>query len=113
MFGLQLIYGCSPGISAEWQLKCNLNNDICSKPGFVCIHHFYYANVLSLLIFFFALTAMLLAFYHYSLWQGPPDTPRDFSCQTRNMREITCTWDQGRDTYLYGSHSSKYKLSEQ
>uniref|UniRef100_A0A8C2T3F7 Leukemia inhibitory factor receptor D2 domain-containing protein n=1 Tax=Coturnix japonica TaxID=93934 RepID=A0A8C2T3F7_COTJA len=43
----------------------------------------------------------------------PPDTPRDFSCQTRNMREITCTWDQGQDTYLYGSHSSKYKLSEQ
>uniref|UniRef100_A0A8C2T5K0 Leptin receptor n=1 Tax=Coturnix japonica TaxID=93934 RepID=A0A8C2T5K0_COTJA len=52
----------------------------------------------------------------WSLWEtipGPPDTPRDFSCQTRNMREITCTWDQGQDTYLYGSHSSKYKLSEQ
>lgn len=53
-------------------------------------------------------------FAHAVFFVGrPPDTPRDFSCQTRNMREITCTWDQGRDTYLYGSHSSKYKLSEQ
>ncbi|NXC37768.1 OSMR protein, partial [Penelope pileata] len=43
----------------------------------------------------------------------PPDTPSDFSCQTQNMREITCTWSQGRDTYLYGRHSSKYMLYEE
>ncbi|NXI62080.1 OSMR protein, partial [Anseranas semipalmata] len=43
----------------------------------------------------------------------PPDTPSDFSCQTRNMTAATCTWSRGGDTYLYGRHSSKYTLSEE
>ncbi|KFP23046.1 Oncostatin-M-specific receptor subunit beta, partial [Egretta garzetta] len=43
----------------------------------------------------------------------PPDTPNDFSCQTQDMRTVTCTWSQGGDTYLYGRHSPKYTLSEE
>ncbi|XP_059689940.1 oncostatin-M-specific receptor subunit beta isoform X1 [Gavia stellata] len=43
----------------------------------------------------------------------PPDTPNDFSCQTQDMRTVTCTWSQGGDTYLYGHHSPKYSLSEE
>ncbi|NWW49540.1 OSMR protein, partial [Pedionomus torquatus] len=43
----------------------------------------------------------------------PPDTPSDFSCQTQDMRRVTCTWRQGGDTYLYGIHSPKYTLSEE
>ncbi|XP_038025865.1 oncostatin-M-specific receptor subunit beta isoform X2 [Anas platyrhynchos] len=43
----------------------------------------------------------------------PPDTPGDFSCQTRNMTTVTCTWNQGRDTYLYGRHSSKHTLFDE
>ncbi|NXA23316.1 OSMR protein, partial [Ibidorhyncha struthersii] len=43
----------------------------------------------------------------------PPDTPNDFSCQTQDMRLVTCTWSQGGDTYLYGQHSPKYTLSEE
>ncbi|NWU99074.1 OSMR protein, partial [Upupa epops] len=31
-----------------------------------------------------------------------PDIPNDFSCQTQDMRIVTCTWSQGGDTYLYG-----------
>ncbi|NWI88095.1 OSMR protein, partial [Pitta sordida] len=42
----------------------------------------------------------------------PPDTPKDFSCQTRDMRTVTCTWSQGGDTYLYGDYLPKYCLSE-
>ncbi|NWY49979.1 OSMR protein, partial [Chionis minor] len=43
----------------------------------------------------------------------PPDTPNDFSCQTQDMRIVTCTWSQGGDTYLYGRHSPKYTLSDE
>ncbi|NXJ83075.1 OSMR protein, partial [Trogon melanurus] len=43
----------------------------------------------------------------------PPDTPDDFSCQTQDMRIVTCTWSQGGDTYLYGHHSPKYTLFEE
>ncbi|XP_009327707.1 PREDICTED: oncostatin-M-specific receptor subunit beta [Pygoscelis adeliae] len=43
----------------------------------------------------------------------PPDTPNDFSCQTQDLRIVTCTWSQGGDTYLYGRHSPKYTLSEE
>ncbi|NXP09959.1 OSMR protein, partial [Thinocorus orbignyianus] len=43
----------------------------------------------------------------------PPDTPSDFSCQTQDMKRVTCTWRQGGDTYLYGSNSPKYTLSEE
>ncbi|KFO89627.1 Oncostatin-M-specific receptor subunit beta, partial [Buceros rhinoceros silvestris] len=43
----------------------------------------------------------------------PPDTPNDFSCQTQDMRVVTCTWSQGGDTYLHGPHAPKYTLSEE
>ncbi|XP_010186686.1 PREDICTED: oncostatin-M-specific receptor subunit beta-like, partial [Mesitornis unicolor] len=43
----------------------------------------------------------------------PPDTPNDFSCQTQDMRIVTCTWSQGGVTYLYGHNSPKYTLSEE
>ncbi|XP_051498333.1 oncostatin-M-specific receptor subunit beta isoform X1 [Apus apus] len=43
----------------------------------------------------------------------PPDTPNDFSCQTQDMRIVTCTWSQGGDTYLYGRHSPNYTLFEE
>ncbi|KAF1593713.1 UNVERIFIED_CONTAM: Oncostatin-M-specific receptor subunit beta, partial [Eudyptes pachyrhynchus] len=43
----------------------------------------------------------------------PPDTPNDFSCQTQDLRIVTCTWSQGGDTYLYGRHSPKYTLFEE
>lgn len=41
----------------------------------------------------------------------PPDTPEDFSCQTQDMKRVTCTWRVG-ETYLYGENSLKYTLSE-
>ncbi|XP_074022519.1 oncostatin-M-specific receptor subunit beta-like isoform X2 [Numenius arquata] len=43
----------------------------------------------------------------------PPDTPNDFSCQTQDMRRVTCTWNQGGDTFLYGNHSPNHTLSEE
>ncbi|NXV74912.1 OSMR protein, partial [Atlantisia rogersi] len=43
----------------------------------------------------------------------PPDTPADFSCHTQDMKIVTCTWNQGGDTYLYGRRSPKYTLSEE
>ncbi|XP_062471406.1 oncostatin-M-specific receptor subunit beta-like isoform X2 [Pezoporus occidentalis] len=42
-----------------------------------------------------------------------PDAPANFSCQTQDMRTVTCTWSQGGDTYLYGCHSPKYTLYEE
>ncbi|KFO76491.1 Oncostatin-M-specific receptor subunit beta, partial [Cuculus canorus] len=42
-----------------------------------------------------------------------PDKPNDFSCQTQDMRTVTCTWSQGGDTYLYGPRSPKYTLFEE
>ncbi|XP_065717792.1 oncostatin-M-specific receptor subunit beta isoform X2 [Patagioenas fasciata] len=51
---------------------------------------------------------------HAVLFVGkPPNIPNDFSCETQDMRTVTCTWSQGGDTYLYGSHSPKYTLSEE
>ncbi|NWU70792.1 OSMR protein, partial [Pterocles burchelli] len=43
----------------------------------------------------------------------PPDIPHDFSCQTQDMRIVTCTWTQGGDTYLHGQRSPKYTLFEE
>ncbi|NXI44413.1 OSMR protein, partial [Galbula dea] len=43
----------------------------------------------------------------------PPDTPSRFVCQTQGMRTVTCTWNQGGDTYLYGHLSPKYTLFEE
>ncbi|NXU08029.1 OSMR protein, partial [Pardalotus punctatus] len=42
----------------------------------------------------------------------PPYTPKDFSCQTQDMRTITCTWRAGGETYLYGRNLPRYTLSE-
>ncbi|KFW07034.1 Oncostatin-M-specific receptor subunit beta, partial [Eurypyga helias] len=42
-----------------------------------------------------------------------PDRPSDFSCQTQDLRTVTCTWSQGGDTYLHGRNSPKYTLSEE
>ncbi|NWU23135.1 OSMR protein, partial [Dyaphorophyia castanea] len=41
----------------------------------------------------------------------PPDTPKDFSCQTQDMKRVTCTWIEG-ETYLYGHNLPRYTLSE-
>ncbi|NXO26476.1 OSMR protein, partial [Cisticola juncidis] len=41
----------------------------------------------------------------------PPDTPEDFSCQTQDMKRVTCTWREG-ETYLYGENSPRYTLFE-
>uniref|UniRef100_A0A8C8VEU4 Oncostatin M receptor n=1 Tax=Pelusios castaneus TaxID=367368 RepID=A0A8C8VEU4_9SAUR len=42
----------------------------------------------------------------------PPDEPKDLSCDTRDMKILTCTWNPGRHTYLYGHHTTKYYLFE-
>ncbi|NXM45763.1 OSMR protein, partial [Gymnorhina tibicen] len=41
----------------------------------------------------------------------PPDTPKDFACQTQDMKRVTCTWTEG-ETYLYGWNSPRRTLSE-
>lgn len=41
----------------------------------------------------------------------PPDTPKDFSCQTQDMKRVTCTWRE-EETYLYGKNSPRYSLSK-
>ncbi|NXA32351.1 OSMR protein, partial [Eudromia elegans] len=42
----------------------------------------------------------------------PPDLPHDFSCQTRDMIKIKCTWRKGGDTYLPRRHSTKHIFFE-
>ncbi|NWV03290.1 OSMR protein, partial [Ptilonorhynchus violaceus] len=42
----------------------------------------------------------------------PPYTPKDFSCQTQDMRMVTCTWREGGPTYLHGDYSPQYTLSK-
>ncbi|NXQ47851.1 OSMR protein, partial [Catharus fuscescens] len=41
----------------------------------------------------------------------PPDTPKDFSCHTQDMKKVNCTWTEG-ETYLYGRNSPQYTLSK-
>ncbi|XP_005528089.1 PREDICTED: oncostatin-M-specific receptor subunit beta isoform X1 [Pseudopodoces humilis] len=41
----------------------------------------------------------------------PPDTPKDFYCQTQDMKKVTCTWTEG-ETYLYGQNLPRYTLSK-
>ncbi|KAI1240152.1 hypothetical protein IHE44_0011604 [Lamprotornis superbus] len=41
----------------------------------------------------------------------PPDTPKDFSCHTQDMKRVTCTWREA-ETYLYGRNSPQYTLSK-
>lgn len=50
-------------------------------------------------------------FFHYFIWQEPPDTPKDFSCQTQDMKRVTCSWTEG-ETYLYGENSPRYTLAK-
>ncbi|XP_065262280.1 oncostatin-M-specific receptor subunit beta [Emys orbicularis] len=42
----------------------------------------------------------------------PPHEPKDLSCDTRDMKTLSCTWNPGENTYLYGRHSTKYHLFE-
>ncbi|XP_074851730.1 oncostatin-M-specific receptor subunit beta isoform X2 [Carettochelys insculpta] len=42
----------------------------------------------------------------------PPDEPKDLSCDTPDMNILTCTWNPGQDTYLYGTYSTEYHLFE-
>ncbi|NXT06054.1 OSMR protein, partial [Prunella fulvescens] len=39
----------------------------------------------------------------------PPETPKDFLCQTQDMKRVTCTWRE-EETYLYGKNSPRYTL---
>ncbi|XP_014730975.1 PREDICTED: oncostatin-M-specific receptor subunit beta isoform X1 [Sturnus vulgaris] len=41
----------------------------------------------------------------------PPDTPKDFSCHTQDMKRVTCTWREA-ETYFYGRNSPRYTLSK-
>ncbi|NXJ28856.1 OSMR protein, partial [Dicrurus megarhynchus] len=41
----------------------------------------------------------------------PPETPKDFSCQTQDMKRVTCTWTKA-ETYFYGLNSPQYTLSK-
>ncbi|KAM6474184.1 leukemia inhibitory factor receptor isoform 1-T2 [Liasis olivaceus] len=42
----------------------------------------------------------------------PPDVPQNLSCETQNYKEITCRWEEGRPTLLYGSRQTRYTLFE-
>ncbi|XP_036597075.1 oncostatin-M-specific receptor subunit beta [Trichosurus vulpecula] len=42
---------------------------------------------------------------------GVLEEPKDFSCQTRDLQTLNCTWDPGRDTLLENLPNS-YSLSE-
>ncbi|XP_053265053.1 leukemia inhibitory factor receptor [Podarcis raffonei] len=43
----------------------------------------------------------------------PPDVPQNFSCETRDLKKITCSWKRGRSTWLFGSkRGTYYRFSE-
>ncbi|XP_058164039.1 leukemia inhibitory factor receptor isoform X2 [Dasypus novemcinctus] len=42
----------------------------------------------------------------------PPDIPQNLNCETRDLKEIICTWDPGRSTELVGPRSTDYSLYE-
>ncbi|XP_053304087.1 leukemia inhibitory factor receptor [Spea bombifrons] len=42
----------------------------------------------------------------------PPDKLRNFTCETRDLKKINCTWDFGRTTGLYGHRKTIYVLHE-
>lgn len=42
----------------------------------------------------------------------PPDVPQNLSCETWNYKEITCRWEEGRPTLLYGPRQTRYALFE-
>ncbi|XP_060617394.2 leukemia inhibitory factor receptor [Anolis sagrei] len=42
----------------------------------------------------------------------PPDVPQNVSCETKDLKEITCKWEPGRPTNLLGSRKTSYTLFE-
>ncbi|XP_043932164.1 leukemia inhibitory factor receptor [Protopterus annectens] len=42
----------------------------------------------------------------------PPDIPQNLSCETRDMKNLICTWDPGRVTGLVGQRRTNYTLDE-
>ncbi|XP_061472685.1 leukemia inhibitory factor receptor [Rhineura floridana] len=43
----------------------------------------------------------------------PPDVPQNVSCETWNLKEMTCEWKRGRSTKLYGTErGTKYLIFE-
>ncbi|KAG8450568.1 hypothetical protein GDO86_003005, partial [Hymenochirus boettgeri] len=42
----------------------------------------------------------------------PPDTPQNFSCETKNLKQIECTWTTGQPTGLYGDRRTVFTLHE-
>ncbi|XP_049718521.1 leukemia inhibitory factor receptor isoform X3 [Elephas maximus indicus] len=42
----------------------------------------------------------------------PPDIPQKLNCETRDLKEIICTWNPGRPTGLLGPHNTSYTLFE-
>ncbi|XP_072904071.1 LIF receptor subunit alpha a isoform X1 [Hemitrygon akajei] len=41
----------------------------------------------------------------------PPDTPKNVSCETRDLQAMNCTWEPGRPTKLVGKHRTIYSLN--
>ncbi|XP_075788631.1 leukemia inhibitory factor receptor [Pelodiscus sinensis] len=41
-----------------------------------------------------------------------PDNPQNLNCETRTFINITCSWNPGRPTELYGQRQTKYILFE-
>uniref|UniRef100_H3A6T2 Fibronectin type-III domain-containing protein n=1 Tax=Latimeria chalumnae TaxID=7897 RepID=H3A6T2_LATCH len=42
----------------------------------------------------------------------PPDVPQDLTCETRDLLTMSCTWNRGRPTSLYGDRKTVYTLEE-
>ncbi|XP_051006891.1 leukemia inhibitory factor receptor [Acomys russatus] len=42
----------------------------------------------------------------------PPDIPRKLNCETRDLKEIRCSWNPGRPTRLVGPRNTEYTLFE-
>ncbi|XP_073933676.1 leukemia inhibitory factor receptor isoform X2 [Castor canadensis] len=42
----------------------------------------------------------------------PPDIPQKLNCETRDLKEIVCTWNPGRPTGLVGPRNTNYTLFE-
>ncbi|XP_051876079.1 leukemia inhibitory factor receptor-like [Pristis pectinata] len=41
----------------------------------------------------------------------PPDTPKNISCETRDLQTLNCTWEPGRSTQLVSKHKTIYSLN--
>ncbi|KAM9360915.1 LIF receptor subunit alpha a [Symphorus nematophorus] len=42
---------------------------------------------------------------------GYPPLPTDFVCETRDLISAVCQWNEGRDTYLYGTRGTVYSVN--